>query len=169
MSRPAETEYPIFYHNYVSKTTGNDIIKALEDANAESVKLLKTINDEKGTYAYADDKWILNEVIQHMIDTERVFAYRMMRISRGDKTPLPGFEQDDYVPNCNIEGKKLTDLMVELTLLRISTVMMAKSFSNEMLKRTGTASNGTVSVRAIGFIIAGHEIHHMQVIKEKYI
>ena len=93
----------------------------------------------------------------------------MMRISRADKTPLPGFEQDEYVPNCNIKGKKLTDLLVELTLLRISTVMMVKGFSEEMLKRTGTASNGTVSVRAIGFIIAGHEKHHAHIIKERYL
>lgn len=169
MNRPQETEYPPYYHTYVSKTKGDDIIKVLEDANAESVKLLRTISDDKGPYAYAEGKWTLNELIQHMIDTERVFAYRMMRIARGDKTPLPGFEQDDYVPNCNVEGKKLTDLHVELTLLRISTVMMVKGFSEEMLKRTGTASNGAFSVRSCGFIIAGHEIHHMQVIKERYI
>lgn len=169
MARPAKTEYPDYYHTYISKTQGDDVVKVLEETNTETRNLFKNVDDEKGTYAYAEGKWTLNEVLQHLIDSERVFAYRLMRIARNDKTPLPGFEQDDYVPQGNTKVKRLSDLLVEANVLRNSTLLLVKGLTDEMLAREGIASNWNMSARALGFTISGHERHHMQVIKERYL
>lgn len=169
MNRPDRSEYPEYYENYVGKILGTDLISELEKANKATNALLNEVSNDKGTFAYTEGKWTLNELLQHMIDVERIFAYRMLRIARADKTPLPGFEQDDYVPECNISERSLSDLINELNVLRQSTLIMVKSFSEDMLKRKGTASEWEMSVRGIGYTIAGHEIHHQQVIKDRYL
>ncbi|NNM16536.1 MAG: DinB family protein, partial [Bacteroidia bacterium] len=118
MARPEKSEYPEYYHSYVSKSQGDNAVKVLEDSNAITRKLFKNVEDEKGAFAYAEGKWTLNELVQHLIDSERVFAYRLMRIARNDKTPMPGFEQDDYVPESNANNKNLSELLIEANVLR---------------------------------------------------
>jgi hypothetical protein len=124
---------------------------------------------DKFDFRYAEGKWTIKDIIQHLIDAERVFSYRAMRISRNDKTPLPGFEENDYVENTNANGRSIQDLLTELSAVRQSTLLLFKSFSEEQFGRIGVASNADVSVRAIGFIIIGHQKHHQKVFQERYL
>lgn len=162
-------EFNPYYGTYIDKTAGLDLRNGLKVGGERSINFLKSISNEKLEYRYAEGKWTIKEIIQHLIDSERVFAYRALRIAREDKTPLPGFEQDDYVAPSKANKRSLDQLMNEYAAVRHATVALFDSFSNEMLMRLGTASNSTVSVRAIGFIIMGHEIHHCDVIKERYL
>ena len=130
---------------------------------------MKSIANDKLEYRYDKGKWTIKEVIQHLMDAERIFAYRALRIARQDQTPLPGFEQNDYVQPSQANERSLDDLINEFKAIRASTVALFNSFTDKMLLAKGTASNSPVSVRAIGFIIMGHEIHHCQVIKERYL
>jgi len=120
-------------------------------------------------YRYADGKWTIKEIIQHLMDAERIFTYRALRIARKDQTPLPGFEQDDYVLPSQANKRSMEDLLNEFKAIKMATVSLYDSFSEEMLMELGTASNNPISVRAIGFIIMGHEIHHCDVIKDRYL
>ena len=124
---------------------------------------------DKFDYSYAEGKWTIKEIIQHIIDTERIFAYRALRISRNDKTPLPGFDENDYVDNTNAKRRGIQDLLSEFSAVRHSNLLMYKSFSDEQLRRIGIASNNEVSVRALGFLILGHLKHHQKVFQERYL
>jgi uncharacterized damage-inducible protein DinB len=124
---------------------------------------------DKFDYQYAEGKWTIKEIIQHLIDSERVFSYRALRISRNDKTPLPGFDENDYVANSNGKERSLQSLLTEMAVVRQSTLSLFNSFSHEQLTKIGNASNREVSVRAIGFIIIGHQKHHQKVFSERYL
>jgi uncharacterized damage-inducible protein DinB len=124
---------------------------------------------DKFDYRYAEGKWTIKDIIQHVIDTERIFAYRALRISRNDITPLPGFEENDYVENTKANERGIQDLLAEFSAVRYATLFLFKSFSEEQLKRIGTASGTAISVRAIGFIIIGHQKHHQNVFQERYL
>jgi uncharacterized damage-inducible protein DinB len=124
---------------------------------------------DKFDYRYAEGKWTIKEIIQHIIDTERIFSYRALRISRNDKTPLPGFEENDYVDNTDANKRGLQELLTELSAVRHATLLLFKSFSEEQLARIGIASENEISVRAIGFIIIGHQKHHQKVFEERYL
>ena len=130
--------------------------------------LLSRIGEEAAVFRYAPDKWSIKEVIGHVVDVERIFAYRALRFARNDKTPLPEFEEDDYVNNANFDSQTLIDLGDEFRTVRESTLSMFYSFDENLFSREGTASGYKFTVRAIPFIIAGHEVHHRQVIKDKY-
>ena len=116
-----------------------------------------------------EGKWTINDIIQHLIDSERVFAYRALRFSRGDETSLPGFDENFYADNAHGDNRSINDLLTEMSALRHANIMMFKSFTPEDLMRTGTASGYTVSVRAFGFLIIGHQNHHMKVFRERYL
>jgi uncharacterized damage-inducible protein DinB len=124
---------------------------------------------DKFDYQYAEGKWTIKEIIQHLIDSERVFSYRALRISRNDKTPLPGFDENDYVSNSNGKERSLQSLLTEMAVVRQATLSLFNSFSQEQLTKIGIASNKEVSVRAIGFIIIGHQKHHQKVFSERYL
>lgn len=169
ITTPLSSEYASYYDIYISLLDGKDIITDLEKSIRETLKLLESISEEKGIYRYADGKWSIKELIGHLIDTERIMAYRALRFSRGDKTPIEGFEQDPYVENADFDSCRLIDLAKQFNLLRQSNILMFKALPEESWLKTGIASGNPTSVRAFAYIIAGHEIHHINVLKERYL
>lgn len=164
------SEYNPFYHNYVL-ALGEEVTLSgeLESGRDEFLSALKDIPNEKLSYAYADGKWTLAELLGHIIDAERVFQYRALRFARNDKTPLPGFDQDEYVPQSNASTRTKQELLEEYRAVRESTILLFKSFDDAVLKRVGVASGSKMSVRAMGFIICGHQAHHLKIIRERYL
>ena len=162
-------EYADYYVGYVQAVENFQLIEELEICVHDFIKFVQNIPMDKFNYRYAEGKWTIKEIIQHLIDAERIFSYRALRISRNDKTPLPGFEENDYVENTNASDRSIQDLLSELAVVRQSTLALFKSLSQEQLKRMGTASGKEISVRAIGFIIIGHQKHHQKVFQERYL
>ena len=169
MPRPTENDYAPYYKDYINYIEGDNIIKILRDQLSRTVKLVKSIPEEKGNYAYAKGKWSIKEVLGHITDSERIFAYRALCIARGEEKSLPGFEQDDYVREGNFNNRTLASLIDEFMQLRKSNIDLFTSFSEDALNRRGLANNYEVTVRAFLFIIAGHEFHHINILKEKYL
>ena len=161
------SEYAPFYAGYIQTLDNVKLIEEMEICLHDFIKFVQNISMDKFDYRYAEGKWTIKDIIQHLIDAERVFSYRAMRISRNDMTPLPGFEENDYVDNANGNTRSLQELLTEMAVVRQSTLSLFKSFSEEQLLRIGTASNSKVSVRAIGFIIIGHQKHHQRIFKER--
>lgn len=158
-----------FYDPYIALVDDPDVISVLEKQMNTTYELLNNIGEDRGNYAYEPGKWTIKELVGHLADSERVFGYRALRFSRQDKTELAGYEQDDYVANSNFNERTLKDLADELLTLRKSNLILFRSLTDEMLKMTGTANESEVSVDALLFIIAGHEKHHINVIREKYL
>ena len=167
--KPEPGDYAPYYENYIKLVDGDDILKILNDQSKKTQDVLNSFSEHKGNFRYADGKWTVKEVVGHLLDTERVFAYRALCIARGEKKSLPGIEQDDYVSAGNFNGRELFELNYEFRLLRESNLLLFRSFTTEMLKKRGFANETSVTVLAILFIIAGHEKHHMKVLREKYI
>lgn len=165
----SDTEYSRFYIPYISILDNVDLLEELEISIHDFIRFVQDVPMDKHGYRYLDGKWTLKEIIQHLIDAERIFSYRALRIARNDKTPLPGFEENDYAATVNAEARNLQELLTELATVRQSSLMLFKSFTDEELRRMGTASNNPVSARAIGFIIIGHLKHHQKVFKERYL
>jgi uncharacterized damage-inducible protein DinB len=163
------TEYAPFYAGYIQVLENVNLIEELEICLHEFIKFVQDIPMDKFDFRYAEGKWTIKDIIQHLIDAERVFSYRAMRIARNDKTPLPGFEENDYVDNAFANKRSLQELLTEMAVVRQSTLSLFKSFSQEQLERIGKASNCDVSVRAIGFIVIGHQKHHQKIFKERYL
>ena len=168
MKRPLEGDYAPFYAGYM-KNVPDNVIKALEEQLHSTNSFLKAIPQDKIDFRYAEGKWNIKEIVGHLIDNERIMVYRALSISRNEKQSLPPFEQDDYVRESNYSKRDYTDLVDELRKVRESNLPMFKSFSEEILDRRGVANNTEVTVRAILFIIGGHEIHHINIIKERYL
>ena len=169
MPRPEPSEYPEYHDTYIKLVSGGDISSILEEQIKVTLELLKKLNDEQAMFRYASDKWTLKQVIGHLIDSERVFAYRAMCFARNDPTTLPSFDQDFYVENSNTNARSLPNILDEFELLRSANVAMFKSFDDEIMRRTGIASGFNFSVRAKAYIMAGHELHHLNIIQEKYL
>jgi len=169
MSRPEKEEYAAYYETYVSLVEETDIISALEKQLSEWQSLFAEISEEKADFRYAEGKWSIKELVGHLIDGERVFAYRAFRFSRNDKTSLAGFEQNSYVANSNFSNAEFADLVEELSLLRRSNYLFFKNLSDEAWLRTGTASEAEVSVRALAYIMVGHIRHHAKILRERYL
>lgn len=162
-------EYALFYATYIKAAGDEDLYEDLEISLHSFIRFVQDIPMDKFDYRYADGKWTIKEIIQHIIDNERVFAYRALRISRNDETPLPGFDENQFIANTNANNRHLQSLLTELSIVRQGTLALFKSFSEEQLKRIGVVSNNEVSVRAIGFIIIGHQKHHQNIFKERYL
>lgn len=169
LSELPTSEYNPFYHTYIMALGEVSLMDALMDGKEELLSLLAEIPKSKLSFAYAEGKWTLAEVLVHVIDTERIFQYRALRFARNDKVDLPGFDQDLFVPYSNANGRNVQDLMAEYKAVRDSTITLFKSFDQEALKRKGVASGSPMSVRAMGFIISGHQAHHVRIIKERYL
>ncbi|QIL39569.1 DinB family protein [Pedobacter sp. HDW13] len=166
MNRPQPNEYPIWGETYISKVD-RDIFEILND-QVESIPVLFRANADKADYAYAEGKWTLKEMLGHMIDTERVFAFRITCFARKEQQPLPGFEEDDYVLNARFAERELEDLIEEFAALRKANLYLFKSLNEEELNRKGIASGREINVKSILFIVGGHVIHHVGVLKERY-
>ena len=164
-----QDEYSSYYKSYIDNAAAMDIVKGLEQNLDTLVSFYESIPLVKHDYAYAEDKWTVKDVLLHIIDTERIFAYRALRIARQDKTTLAGFDQDDYVANGNAKARSLDNLLEEYMSVRQSTITLYRSFDSSILKAVGEASGFPISVRALGYIITGHENHHNQVIEERYL
>nr|WP_315158506.1 DinB family protein [uncultured Flavobacterium sp.] len=162
-------EYSKFNATYIQAIENVELFEELEISLHSFIKFVQNIPMDKFDYSYAEGKWTIKEIIQHVIDTERIFAYRALRISRNDKTPLPGFEENYYAVNTDAKSRSIQDLLTEFSAVRHSNLLMFKSFSDEQLTRIGTASENTISVRAIGFILIGHQKHHQKVFEERYL
>lgn len=162
-------EYGAYYTNYIQLAQDYDLLKGLELSAHEFVSFFESIPVEKQEYRYAEGKWTAKEMVQHLLDTERIFAYRALSFAREDKTKLPGFEHNDYIEPSRANTRTIDDLLLEYKQLRASTLSLFKSFDKEMLSQIGNANNNPLSVRAIGFIIIGHETHHCNVFRERYL
>lgn len=168
-SQLLENEYSGGFTTYVQEAGNVNLIEELEISLHDFIRFVQNIPMDKFDYRYAEGKWTIKEIIQHIIDTERIFAYRALRFSRNDKTALPSFDENDYVDNTNANSRGLQDLLTELSAVRHSNLLFYKSLSEEQLKRIGTASNNQMSVRALGFVIIGHQKHHQKVFQERYL
>jgi uncharacterized damage-inducible protein DinB len=162
-------EYSEFNATYIKALNNVNLIEELEISLHDFIKFVQNIPMDKFDYRYAEGKWTIKDIIQHIIDAERIFAYRALRISRKDQTPLPGFEENDYVDNTNAISRSIQELLTEFSAVRHSNLLLFKSFSEEQLTRLGTSSNHTISVRALGFLIIGHQKHHQKVFQERYL
>lgn len=163
-------EFAGFYATYINQVSSEyTLIEELEISVHRFVKFVQNIPLDKFDYRYAEGKWTIKDIIQHLIDAERIFAYRALRFARNDKAELPGFEENDYVEEANAIKRSIQDLLTELAVVRQATLSLFKSFSNEELLRIGTASNNQMSVRALGFTIIGHQNHHQRVFEERYL
>lgn len=162
-------EYSKFNATYIQALENVELFEELEISLHDFIKFVQNIPLDKFDYSYTEGKWTIKEIIQHIIDTERIFSYRALRISRNDKTPLPGFEENDYVANTDAKSRSIQDLLTEFSAVRHSNLLMFKSFSDEQLSRIGIASGHEVSVRALGFLILGHLKHHQRVFVERYL
>jgi len=163
-------EYASFYGGYINQVSDEyTLIEELEISVHRLVKFVREIPMDKFDYRYAEGKWTIKDILQHLIDAERVFAYRALRFARNDKTELPGFEEDDYVLEANANKRSIQDLLTELLIVRQSTLALFKTFNDEQLLRIGIASNNPKSVRALGFVIIGHQNHHQKVFEERYL
>ncbi|MCR4029291.1 MULTISPECIES: DinB family protein [Flavobacterium] len=164
-----ENEYAGHFGTYIKEAGDGKLIEELEISLHEFIRFVQNIPMDKFDYRYAEGKWTIKEIIQHVIDTERIFAYRALRFSRNDKTPLPGFEESDYADNTDANSRSIQDLLTEFSAVRHSNLLFYKSLSDEQLKRIGTAAGNQISVRALGFVIIGHQKHHQKVFEERYL
>ena len=168
-AKPAKTEYAPYYEKYVSLVTEEDVVAVLSQQSREVSDLFASIDEARGTYAYAEGKWTIKELFIHLLDSERVFAYRALRIARGDKTPMEGFEQDDYIETSHANERTLANLIEEFEAIRRSNVILFSTFDQQDWQRAGTASNAEVSTRALASIMAGHVRHHVAILKDRYL
>jgi len=169
IGKPDTTEYLPYYGKYVSLVPDGDILTVLGKQMEETAGLLNSIPESRANFRYATDKWSIKELVGHIIDTERVFAYRALRFARNDKTPLPGYEQDDYVSNASFDSCTLTDLASELKSVRQSTLFLFEHLDEKAWMRRGLANDSEASVRALAHIIAGHELHHREILRSRYL
>jgi hypothetical protein len=169
MKRPEPTEYPEYYANYVNLVKSNDVIKELKDQILNLQAIISEVPEEKEDYAYAVGKWTIKQLLGHIIDTERVFGYRAMCFARKDKTPLPGFDENAFVKNSNFNKRTLYELGHEFAIVREANLAMFRTFGEEELSQVGNANGKDVTVRSLIFMVAGHAIHHINVLKTKYL
>lgn len=168
MPRPDLKRVPEFYHDYINKVKEDDLLVALKNGGEKFISFLQSMPEEKKNYRYAEGKWTIKEVVQHVIDAERVFSYRSLRFARKDKTPLPGFDENLFAENANAGKRKWDELVNEFISVRKATEALFASFDNEQLEAEGIASGSTNYVLGFGFICAGHLNHHRQVMEERY-
>jgi hypothetical protein len=169
VSKPAAGEYSPHYSRYVDLVPDGDVVGTLASQIGGTLATLRGISEAGSLKRYAAGKWSIREMLGHMNDTERIFAYRALRIARGDQTPLPGFEQDDYIAPGRFDSRPWFGLIDEFAALRASNLTMLRGFDEDAWRRQGIASGNPISVRALAYIIAGHERHHMSVLHEKYL
>ena len=168
MYRPQADEFPVFYKGYVD-TVKDDVLAELDHQIESFTTLLKGIPLEKSGFSYAEGKWTILELLGHILDTERIMAYRALRIVRNDSTPLPGFDENNYVANAHFADRSLISMAEEFEHLRKANLFLIKSFNETELARVGLSNDKPISVKALVFIIAGHLNHHIRILKERYL
>jgi len=169
MAKPSTEEYPGHLRKYIELVQEKDLTNALENSLNEVTDFFSGLTSYRQDYTYAPGKWTIPGILLHISDTERIFAYRALRISRNDQTPLEGFNQDDYMKQVDLDSRYLPDLVAEFRTVRLASLSLFRSMDDSVLLRSGTANGNSITVQAIGFAIAGHASHHMRIIREKYL
>lgn len=169
IQRPEQTEYFEYYHKYVQLVPEGNLLEQLRISHGATRKLVVALSKEKLNFRYEPGKWSIKEIMIHLADAERVFAYRALRFARKDPTDLAGFDENIYVPNSKAARRPIDDIMGEFEAVRNATIELLKSLDEEMLAQRGTANQRKITVRALAYIIAGHELHHVNIIKERYL
>ena len=169
IGRPQAGDYGSYYEGYIAKVTGDNALSVLEQLHKETTKLLEGLTPEQWKFKYAPGKWSVKDMILHLVDSERVFAYRLLRLSRKDATPMPGFEQDDYVPVAGADQLDSGQIIEQYDSVRAATLSLLWSLRPDQLDFRGEASEAPITARALAWIMAGHEIHHLNVLRERYL
>ncbi len=167
--RPDASEYAPYYEKYISLVPDEDLVETLERQGAETVALLRGLSEEQGAHRYGPGKWSVRQLVGHVCDGERIFSYRALAFARGDFQALPGMEQDEWMAGSDFDARTLSSLTDEFEAVRAATLHLFRHLSPEAWARRGTASDNEVSVRALAYIIAGHEAHHVGVLRERYL
>jgi uncharacterized damage-inducible protein DinB len=167
--RPEKSDYAIYFEKYVGLVPGGDFLEILEEQQATLIRMLSPLSEVQAEFRYAPGKWSIKEVLGHINDAERIFAYRLLRIARGDETPLPGFEQDGYIEKGNFSARTISDLLEEYSAVRKASIALIRSLDDKAWMRRGNASQKEITALALGFIIAGHERHHRIILEERYL
>lgn len=167
--RPESTDYAPDYGKYIMLVPDGDLTATLSHQLDATLALLSPLPEERAGFAYAPGKWSIKEVVGHLMDGERIFGYRALRIGRNDKTPLPGFEQDDYVASANFNERTLSSLLEEFAVVRQASVQLFKNFAEREWQRRGTANGQEITPLSLGYIVAGHELHHVDVLRTRYL
>lgn len=163
-------EYLDYFKGYILNVPEHlNILEALTESHKEVLMLLESLSESQLSYRYAEGKWDIKELINHIIDSERIFNYRALRIARKDKTPLAGFDENKFVANSQASHRSKAGLLAEYTAVRQASILLFRNFTDDMLKEISVAGSGNVSCRALGFLISGHELHHIKIIKERYL
>ena len=168
IARPAAGEFAPYYGKYIEKIVGSDALTALITQIDETAALLGRVDEATAAFRYAPGKWSVKQVLGHLADSERVFAYRALRFARADRTPLPGFEENDYALTGEFDSRPLGDIAIEFRAVRSASIALFASLTPEALVRIGTANDSPMSVRAVAWVIAGHELHHRDLLVERY-
>lgn len=168
-SRPESSEYAPYYEKYVSLVPDADLVETLRRQGAETLALLRSLGEGRGDHRYEPGKWSVKQLVGHVNDGERIFSYRVLAIARGDRQPLPGMDQEEYMAGVDFDARTLADLADEFEAVRNATLHLLRHLSPEAWARRGTASDNEVTVRALAYIIAGHEAHHVRVLRERYL
>lgn len=169
LRRPQAQESSDYFKTYINKVEGDDVLSTLRNNQKEIEQFLQSLSDDQWNHAYAPGKWTIKEIMIHIIDTERIMAYRALRIARNDQTPMPGFEQDPYIANAFASNRSSESIIEEYVSVRSATLTLFKNLEDAAFDIIGTASNGPFSPLALAYIIAGHELHHMQILRERYL
>ena len=169
IQRPEASEYPDYYVPYVSLVPEGDLLTILEENLVKTNALFEGLSEENGHFRYAPGKWSINEVLGHMADTERIMSYRLLRIGRGDQTPLAGFNENDYINGSSFNRLPIKNILEDFTAARKASIILIQNMPEEAWARKGFANNTENTARAIAFIIAGHAIHHLNILTERYL
>lgn len=169
LQRPEAGEYNPYYDKYIARVPDGDVIEILARQADETLSVLQSLPDNVADYAYAEGKWSIKEVIGHVCDAERIFSYRLLRVGRGDETPIEGFDENTYAPAGQFGQRTLASLLEEFAAVRAATITLIAGLPTDGWLKRGTANNDAISARAIAFIIAGHELHHRNVLQTRYL
>jgi len=167
--RPQSSDYAPFFANYVLQVPDGDFLETLEKQRQDLNRLLEPLSEQQADFRYEPGKWSIKEILGHINDAERIFSYRLLRIARGDQTPLPGFEQDDYIKTANSSARKLSSLLEEFNSIRNASITLIRSLDDASFLRRGTSSGKEISALALAFILAGHALHHQKILAERYL
>ena len=167
-ARPEASEYAPFYHGYVESVPDGDIVELLRSGGRELIEAVGRLTEDRGGFRYGPEKWSIREVLGHLIDAERIFSYRALRVGRGDRTPLASFDENEYVKTAGSDARTIADLVRELAAVREATVLLFESLPDDAWGRRGVASGNEVSLRALAYITAGHARHHLRILRERY-
>ena len=169
MQRPADNDYAHFYAGYVSLVPEDDVLSAIEQQSSETQRVIASLDETRALHRYAEGKWSVKEVIGHVTDAERVFGYRALCIARGEKNSLPSFDEQVYMKNANFDSWRIGDLAESYALVRRANIVFFRNLDEAAWDRRGVANNSEITVRALAFILAGHERHHLNVLRERYL